>query len=77
MTPLDKVEGRAIPFGLKNVDTDVIIPAHWLKTTTREGMGRGAFESLRADPDNLGATVIIQHEPADIKKLPAFPQAAE
>lgn len=27
--------------------------------------------------DNLNATVIIQHEPADIKKLPAFPQAAE
>ena len=53
MTPIDKVEGRAIPLGLKNVDTDVIIPAHWLKTTSREGMGRGAFESLRADPDNL------------------------
>jgi len=53
MTPLDKVEGRAIPFGLKNVDTDVIIPAHWLKTTTREGMGRGAFEAIRKDPDNL------------------------
>ena len=66
MTPLDKVEGRAIPFGLKNIDTDVIIPAHWLKTTTREGMGRGAFESLRADPDNLfdsadfkGAPILI------------------
>jgi 3-isopropylmalate/(R)-2-methylmalate dehydratase small subunit len=53
MTPIDKVEGRAIPLGLKNVDTDVIIPAHWLKTTSREGMGRGAFESLRADPYNL------------------------
>lgn len=53
MTPIDKVEGRAIPLGLKNVDTDVIIPAHWLKTTSREGMGRGAFESLRADTDNL------------------------
>src|SRR3546814_14112230 len=53
MTPLEKVEGRAIPFGLKNVDTDVIIPAHWLKTTTREGMGKGAFETQRADPDNL------------------------
>jgi N-acyl homoserine lactone hydrolase len=25
----------------------------------------------------LGAKVIIQHEPADISKLPAFPQAAE
>src|SRR3546814_1477492 len=66
MTPLEKVEGRAIPLGLKNVDTDVIIPAHWLKTTTREGMGRGAFESLRADPDNLfdrpqykGAPILI------------------
>src|SRR3546814_761809 len=66
MTPLNQVEGRAIPFGLKNVDTDVIIPAHWLKTTTREGMGRGAFESLRADPDNLfdsadfkGAPILI------------------
>lgn len=53
MAPIDKVQGRAIPLGLKNVDTDVIIPAHWLKTTSREGMGRGAFESLRADPDNL------------------------
>ncbi|WP_432769397.1 MAG: 3-isopropylmalate dehydratase small subunit [Sphingopyxis sp.] len=53
MTPLDKVEGRAIPLGLKNVDTDVIIPAHWLKGITREGMGKGAFETLRADPDNL------------------------
>ena len=66
MTPLDKVEGRAIPFGLKNVDTDVLIPAHWLKTTTREGMGRGAFEAIRADPDNLfdsaaykGAPILI------------------
>ncbi|HRE35629.1 MAG: 3-isopropylmalate dehydratase small subunit [Sphingopyxis sp. 65-8] len=66
MTPLEKVEGRAIPLGLKNVDTDVIIPAHWLKTTSREGMGRGAFESLRADPDNLfdrpenkGAPILI------------------
>jgi N-acyl homoserine lactone hydrolase len=26
---------------------------------------------------NLGAKVVIQHEPADIAKLPAFPQAAE
>ncbi|MEQ8311928.1 MAG: 3-isopropylmalate dehydratase small subunit [Sphingopyxis sp.] len=66
MTPLHQVEGRAIPLGLKNVDTDVIIPAHWLKTVSREGMGRGAFESLRADPENLfdrpeykGAPILI------------------
>ncbi|HOB15321.1 MAG TPA: 3-isopropylmalate dehydratase small subunit, partial [Novosphingobium sp.] len=66
MEPLREVDGRAIPFGAKNVDTDVIIPAHWLKTITREGMGRGAFETLRKDPDNLfdsaefkGAPILI------------------
>ena len=53
MKPLREVDGRAIPFGAANVDTDVIIPAKWLKTITRDGLGRGAFETLRADPDNL------------------------
>ena len=53
MQALHEVSGRAIPFGAKNVDTDVIIPAKWLKTISREGLGRGAFETLRADPGNL------------------------
>ncbi len=66
MEPIKQVEGRAIPFGRKNVDTDMIIPAKWLKTITREGLGRGAFETLRQDPDNLfdspqfkGAPILI------------------
>jgi 3-isopropylmalate/(R)-2-methylmalate dehydratase small subunit len=66
MQPLREVEGRAIPFGVQNVDTDVIIPAHWLKTVTREGLGRGAFETVRADPGNVfddpqfaGAPILI------------------
>ena len=66
MEPLRQVAGRAIPFGAANVDTDVIIPAEWLKTITRDGLGRGAFETLRADPDNLfdsaqfkGAPILI------------------
>lgn len=53
MQPLSKVEGRAIPFGAKNIDTDIIIPAKWLKTITREGLGEGAFETIRQDPDNI------------------------
>ncbi len=53
MEPISQVEGRAIPFGAKNVDTDIIIPAKWLKTITREGLGEGAFETVRADPDNV------------------------
>ena len=47
MTPIKHVAGKAIPFGRKNVDTDVIIPSQYLKTITREGLGRGAFEALR------------------------------
>lgn len=53
MKAVSQIEGRAIPYGAKNVDTDVIIPAHWLKTITRDGLGRGAFESVREDPDNV------------------------
>jgi 3-isopropylmalate/(R)-2-methylmalate dehydratase small subunit len=66
MEPVREVEGRAIPFGASNVDTDVIIPAHWLKTVTREGLGRGAFETVRAAPGNVfddpqfaGAPILI------------------
>ena len=53
MEPLIRVDGRAIPLGLKNVDTDIIIPAKWLKTISREGLGRGAFETIRAEPGNI------------------------
>ncbi len=66
MEPLIRVEGRAIPLGLKNVDTDIIIPAKWLKTISREGLGAGAFEALRAEPGNViddpayaGANILI------------------
>ena len=66
MEPISRVNGRAIPFGAKNVDTDIIIPARWLKTITREGLGEGAFETVRADPDNvfddpayMGAPILI------------------
>ncbi len=53
MEALRTVSGRAIPFGRKNVDTDVIIPAHWLKTISREGLGKGAFEAVKKEPDNV------------------------
>jgi len=53
MQPVSQVSGRAYPWGAKNIDTDVIIPAHWLKTVTREGLGKGAFETVRAEPGNI------------------------
>ncbi|HEY0044103.1 MAG TPA: 3-isopropylmalate dehydratase small subunit [Allosphingosinicella sp.] len=66
MTPFTMVEGRAIPFGRANVDTDVIIPARHLKTIQRSGLGGHAFETVRAeegnafdDPAYAGAPILI------------------
>lgn len=66
MEPVSTIDGRAYPFGRKNVDTDVIIPAKWLKTIERKGLGRGAFETVRAEDGNVfdderyaGAPVLI------------------
>jgi len=66
MNPVRQVEGKAYPFGMKNVDTDIIIPAKWLKTISRHGLGEGAFEVLRKEPGNVfddprhaGAPIII------------------
>lgn len=66
MTPFTTLTGVAVPFGVANVDTDVIIPARFLKTITRAGLAEGAFATLRAEPDNLfdsprnaGAPILI------------------
>jgi 3-isopropylmalate/(R)-2-methylmalate dehydratase small subunit len=69
MRAIDQIEGKAYPFGRANIDTDIIIPAHWLKTVTREGLGQGAFETVRAEPGNVfddpayaGAPILIAGE---------------
>lgn len=53
MTPFTMVYGTAIPFGAANVDTDVIIPARFLKTVIRTGLGQHAFAVIREDPANV------------------------
>jgi len=58
--------GRAVPLRRTNVDTDQIIPAHWLKKVTRNGFEDGLFEAWRKDqtfilnaPERAGATVLV------------------
>lgn len=58
--------GRAVPLRRSNVDTDQIIPAHWLKKITRDGFEDGLFEAWRKDPEFItnrperaGATVLV------------------
>lgn len=66
MDAVSTIEGRAYPFGMKNVDTDIIIPAKWLKTISRSGLAAGAFEVLRREDGNVfenpeykGAPILI------------------
>ncbi len=50
MRAVSKVEGRAVTLDRRDIDTDQIIPAAWLKRVERTGFGAGLFEAWRADP---------------------------
>ncbi|MBS1949511.1 MAG: 3-isopropylmalate dehydratase small subunit [Cytophagales bacterium] len=41
-----------VPLAMENIDTDQIIPARFLKATTREGFGENLFRDWRYDNDN-------------------------
>lgn len=46
------IETPAVPLPIENVDTDQIIPARFLKATTREGFGDNLFRDWRYDKNN-------------------------
>ena len=50
MEPVRRIVGRALPLARADVDTDQIIPSHWLKRLERTGYGPGLFEAWRKDP---------------------------
>jgi len=51
MEPFRVVTGRTVVLPLDDVDTDQIIPARFLKGTTRAGLGSGLFADRRYGPD--------------------------
>ena len=50
MEAVRQIVGRALPLARADVDTDQIIPSHWLKRLERTGYGPGLFEAWRKDP---------------------------
>jgi len=46
------IESSAVPLPIENVDTDQIIPARFLKATTREGFGENLFRDWRYDKND-------------------------
>jgi 3-isopropylmalate/(R)-2-methylmalate dehydratase small subunit len=49
MEKFTTLNSRAIPLDIENVDTDQIIPARFLKTTSREGFGENLFRDWKYD----------------------------
>jgi 3-isopropylmalate/(R)-2-methylmalate dehydratase small subunit len=47
MKPLKNIQSTFIPFREENIDTDQIIPARFLKSTSREGFGKNLFRDWR------------------------------
>jgi 3-isopropylmalate/(R)-2-methylmalate dehydratase small subunit len=46
------LKSTGVPVSTENIDTDQIIPARFLKATTREGFGDNLFRDWRYDADN-------------------------
>jgi 3-isopropylmalate/(R)-2-methylmalate dehydratase small subunit len=66
MEAVKRVEGKALPLGWEDVDTDQIVPSDALKRIERTGFGQFLFSSWREDPDFIlnrpeheGAVVLI------------------
>ena len=51
MRAVQRVAGRAVVIDRRDIDTDQVIPAAWLKRVERTGFGAGLFEAWRADPE--------------------------
>jgi 3-isopropylmalate/(R)-2-methylmalate dehydratase small subunit len=51
MAGVQQISGRAVALNRRDVDTDQIIPAAWLKLVGRTGFADGLFSAWRADPD--------------------------
>ena len=47
MKPLKNIKSTIVPLPFENIDTDQIIPARFLKATTRDGFGKNLFRDWR------------------------------
>jgi len=60
---INKILSTAVPLRLENVDTDQIIPARFLKATTREGFGDNLFRDWRYNTDNSPKRDFVLNDP--------------
>lgn len=58
------LETTAVPLAIENIDTDQIIPARFLKATTREGFGENLFCDWRFNSDGTPVADFVLNNPA-------------
>lgn len=63
MPPLARIESRAILLATDDIDTDQIIPARFLKTTDRLGLGRHLFADWRYETDGTPSADFVLNAP--------------
>lgn len=63
------IVSTAVPIDLENIDTDQIIPARYLKATTREGFGDNLFRDWRYNGDGTAKKDFVLNDPAYSGKI--------
>jgi len=63
MEPLRTIESRTVVLATTNIDTDQIIPARFLTTTTKEGLGKQLFADWRYDAGGKPKPDFILNQP--------------
>lgn len=63
------LQSTAVPLAVENIDTDQIIPARFLKATTREGFGENLFRDWRYDGDGKPKVDFVLNNPTFTGKI--------
>lgn len=63
------LKSSGVPIAVENIDTDQIIPARFLKATTREGFGDNLFRDWRYDSNNIPVNDFPLNNPAYTGKI--------
>ncbi len=63
MNPITRIRSRTVVMSSSNIDTDQIVPARFLTTTSKEGLGRALFADWRYDANGAPRPDFILNKP--------------
>lgn len=69
MKKFETITTTVVPLPIENIDTDQIIPARFLKATTRDGFGDNLFRDWRYDSDNQPKSDFVMNNPTYAGKV--------